>query len=206
MAKDDLRLVLENVITYAAGLEAERAKYVGAEPTIAEEMAYLSRCIDSVLDLCNAADAKGITSGGPFTVEAVRKAADGLVERRSYPPALPWAALMDDEDLREFLGDLGAAVLDYYRSEPSVPDREVLTSIEKACADWRLIAEAQHGHNTAPGPDAARQSFAERAAAESDPARRTAWRMLAEPGGGFDAYLRHPYRTGHDLPETGGTQ
>lgn len=47
-------------------------------------------------------------------------------------------------------------------------------------------------------------SFAERAAAESDPGRRAAWRMLAEPNGEFDAYLRHPYRVGHDMPETGG--
>ena len=47
-------------------------------------------------------------------------------------------------------------------------------------------------------------SFAERAGRESDPGRRAAWRMLAEPNGEFDAYLRHPYRVGHDLPETGG--
>ena len=51
-----------------------------------------------------------------------------------------------------------------------------------------------------------KETFAERADRESDPARRTAWRMLAEPEPEFHAYLRHPYRTGHDLPETGGVQ
>ncbi|MFF6781368.1 hypothetical protein [Streptomyces sp. NPDC012510] len=182
---------VESLRARVAELEAERAKYVGREPTIAEEMAYLSRCIDSVLDLCDAAEAKGITSGGPFTVEAVRKAADGLVERRAYPPALPWAQLMDDEDLREFLGDLGGAVLDYYRSEPSVPDREVLISIEKVFAEWRLIAEAQHGHNTAPGPDAVTRVFSPVAS-------------LREPEGEHYQHVHHSYRVGHDLPETGG--
>lgn len=29
---------------------------------------------------------------------------------------------------------------------------------------------------------------------------------LREPDGEFAAYLRHPYRVGHDMPETGGTQ
>ncbi|MDX2550193.1 hypothetical protein [Streptomyces stelliscabiei] len=56
----------------------------------------------------------------------------------------------------------------------------------------------------APGPDAVTPSFAERAAAETDPARRTAWRMLAEPEPEFHAYLHHPYQREHDLPEMGG--
>lgn len=44
-------------------------------------------------------------------------------------------------------------------------------------------------------------SFAERAAAESDPARRVAWRMLAEPEPEFHAWLHHENRVSHDLPE-----
>ncbi|MBE4796192.1 hypothetical protein [Streptomyces caniscabiei] len=47
-------------------------------------------------------------------------------------------------------------------------------------------------------------SFAERAAAESDPARRVAWRMLVEPEPEFHAWLHHENRVSHDLPETGG--
>src|ERR1044072_3157717 len=59
-------------------LKGELAKYVGAEPTIAEEMAHLSSCLDAVHALCDEAGAKGITSGGTFTVDAVRDAADGI--------------------------------------------------------------------------------------------------------------------------------
>lgn len=171
-----------------AELEAERKKYVGAEPTIAEEMAYLSRCIDSVLDLCSEAESKGITSGGPFTVEAVRKAADGLVERASYPPAFPWARLMDDEDRAEFLDELAESATTHASSDV------VLAEVEETCKTWRLIAEAQHGHNTAPGPDAVTAVFVPVAS-------------LREPEGEFYGALHHDYRPdlGRDLPETGGT-
>lgn len=168
-----------------AELEAERKKYVGAEPTIAEEMAYLSRCIDSVLDLCDAAEGKGITSGGPFTVEAVRKAADGLVERRSYPPALPWARLMDDEDRTDFLNELADSATTHASSHV------VLADVEDTIARWRLVGEAQHGHTTAPGLDAVTRSFVPVASLREDV---------------YESPLHHEYRVGHDLPETGGAK
>ncbi|MCL7377422.1 hypothetical protein [Streptomyces sp. 35G-GA-8] len=69
-----------------------------------------------------------------------------------YGPAFPWVALMDDDDRHEFLGELAAAAIDYYR--PETDDAATLVEIEKACMTWRLTAEAQHAHNTAPGPDA----------------------------------------------------
>lgn len=136
-----------------------------------------------------------------------------------YPLALPWAALMDDEDRAEFLDELAAAATTHASSDV------VLAEVEKACATWRLIAEAQHGHNTAPGPDALTvtfspvaslrepegepsPSFAERAAAETDPARRTAWRMLARDVTDGEHYplVHHDYQVSHDLPETGGAR
>jgi hypothetical protein len=117
-----------------------------------------------------------------------------------YPPALPWAALMDDEDLHDFLDELAASAITH------ASNARALAEVEETCARWRLIAEAQHGHNTAPGPDAAGQSFAVRAGRESDPARRAAWRMLAEPEPEFQAWLHHENRVSHDLPETGGTR
>jgi hypothetical protein len=116
----------------------------------------------------------------------------------SYSPALPWAALMDDEDLSDFLDELADA------ATANVDAVTRLAEVERACGTWRVIGEAQHGHNTAPGPDAASQSFAERAARESDSGRRVAWRMLAEPEPEFHAWLHHENRLGHDLPETGG--
>lgn len=51
--------------------------------------------------------------------------------------ALPWAADMDDSDLHLFLGDLVAAAMGRWQSDPEVPDREVLAAVEKACAGWR---------------------------------------------------------------------
>ena len=56
------------------------------------------------------------------------------------------------------------------------------------------------------GEDEPSLSFAERAGRETNPGRRAAWRMLAEPEPEFHAYLHHPYQREHDLPEAGGSQ
>ncbi|MFE6634727.1 hypothetical protein ACFVFT_14680 [Streptomyces tendae] len=69
-------------------------------------------------------------------------------EGSSYPSALPWAKHMDADDLEEFLADLTAAIV-------GRDGTAALDEVEKTCGAWRLIAEAQHAHNTAPGPDAA---------------------------------------------------
>lgn len=103
-----------------------------------------------------------------------------------YPPALPWAALLDDEDRAEFLDELAAAATTHASSDV------VLAEVEKACATWRLIAEAQHGHNTAPGPDAVTRVFVPVAS-------------LREPDGEHFAAVHHDWRLGRDLPEMGGT-
>jgi len=65
----------------------------------------------------------------------------------AYPPALPWAALMDADDLEGFLEDLVDAA-------SGDNDLSTLTEVEDAIARWRVIGEAQHAHNTAPGPNA----------------------------------------------------
>ena len=65
----------------------------------------------------------------------------------AYPPALPWAALLDADDLEGFLEDLVDAA-------SGDDDLSTLTEVESAIARWRAIGEAQHAHNTAPGPDA----------------------------------------------------
>jgi hypothetical protein len=165
-----------------AELEAERKKYVGVEPTVAEEMAYLSRCLDAVYDLCDETAAKGIASGGPFTVEAVRIAADGDRPAVSRP-ALPWAHAMSDHDLHGFLDDLVSAAMGRWRSEPEVPDRTVLADIERVCADWRTPGAGHRLDGSEFDGVAVR---------------------LAEPEPEFHGSLHHSYRLGHDLPETGG--
>lgn len=60
-------------------LREELAKYVGKEPTIAEEMQYLSDCLHAVHDLCNRVEAFAEQAGQPVPewVEQVRTAADG---------------------------------------------------------------------------------------------------------------------------------
>ncbi|MEH0417903.1 hypothetical protein [Streptomyces sp. B21-083] len=186
----DASALVAGLTARVAELELERSKYVGAEPTIAEEMAYLSRCLDSVLSLCDEQDkaARLFELSQPEWIARVREAADGLVERTSYPPALPWARLMDDEDLAEFIDELADA------ATRNATGEERLAAVEEVCGTWRLIAEAQDGHNTAPGPDAVTQVFV----------------PVASPREVMDgehyALVHHDYRTGHDRPETGGSR
>ncbi|GAA2485130.1 hypothetical protein GCM10010406_21730 [Streptomyces thermolineatus] len=66
----------------------------------------------------------------------------------AYPPALPWAAWLDADDLEEFLAELSDAA-------SGDDDLNTLAEVESTCGTWRLIAEAHHAHLTAPGPNAA---------------------------------------------------
>lgn len=66
----------------------------------------------------------------------------------TYPPAMPWAKHLDHEDLTDFLDELAASAITNATSEVA------LTEVEDTIGRWRVIAEAQHAHNTAPGPDA----------------------------------------------------
>ncbi|WP_405759513.1 hypothetical protein OG234_13510 [Streptomyces sp. NBC_01420] len=75
----------------------------------------------------------------------------GEARTGTYPLALPWALLMDDEDLNDFLGDIAAATEDTTNEGGA---RRVLDALEKVCGTWRALAETQHAHNTADGPQA----------------------------------------------------
>jgi hypothetical protein len=130
----------------------------------------------------------------------------------SYSPALPWAALMDGEDLADFLDELADSATVNASSEVR------LAEVERTCATWRLIAEAQHGHNTAPGPDAVTQVFAPVASLREDAplkgrarldasaavaAEATHWKRLGieDP---HDSPLHQSHRVPHDLPVPDG--
>lgn len=101
----------------------------------------------------------------------------------TYPPALPWAALMDADDLEGFLADLADAA-------SGDDDLSTLTEVESTIARWRVIGEAQHAHNTTPGPgadDVVPQVTKLRAVLAEDPARclkvhpfspRDGWRII----------------------------
>lgn len=134
-------------------------------------------------------------------------------EPSGYPPAFPWARLMDDEDLADFLDELAAAAITH------ASNARALAEVESTIGRWRLIAEAQHGHNTAPGPDAVTHVFAPVASLREDPlltgrarldasaardAEATHWKRLGieDP---HDSPLHHPYRLGHDLPGSDGS-
>jgi hypothetical protein len=109
--------------------------------------------------------------------------------QRTWPPALPWATTMDDEDLSDFLDELADAA-----GTPGAL-QGALAAVEDTIARWRVIAEAQHAHNTAPGPD----STARKVTPSQAP------RTVAAEGEHY-AVVHHDYRQGRDLPETGGAQ
>jgi len=210
----DVKAENETLKARIAELEAERRKYVGVEPTIAEEMAYLSRCLDSVLAFCDEQDkaARLFELPTPEWIVRVRAAAEGLVERSSYPPALPWAHAMDDGDLSMFLDDMVSAALGRWRSGPEVPDRTVLADIEKVCADWRTPGEGLRSDEPE-AADAVTQVFAPVASpreADVTPQVKKLRSLLAGQRAALedphDSPLHHSYRLGHDLPETGGTR
>lgn len=71
-----------------------------------------------------------------------------VTDTGGYPPALPWAAHMDADDLEGFLAELEEVA-------SGDDDLTTLAAVENTIATWRAIAEAQHAHNTAPGPNVA---------------------------------------------------
>lgn len=70
---------LPALLARVADLEQQLAKYVGYEPTIAEEMAELGRRLNAVDDVCDAAEEQTATRGTnlPRWVAAVRAARRG---------------------------------------------------------------------------------------------------------------------------------
>jgi TolA-binding protein len=154
MAKDDLRLVLENVIGYAAWLESERHSTNEALPDAAEALR-ANRGRIAELEQCQKNQADNFEVQAALIRQAEARVAElesQLAERDqsadTYPPALPWARLMDHEDLSDFLDELAASAITHGTSEVA------LTEVESTIARWRVIGEAQHAHNTAPGPNA----------------------------------------------------
>lgn len=141
--------------------------------------------------------------------ESVSTAAEAL--RATATQALPWAHEMPDADLSMFLDDLVSAAMNRWRTDPDgpVPDRVTLADIERVCADWRTPGEGLRGDEPETA-DAVTQVFAPVASpreADVTPQVQKLRSLLAgqravleDP---HDSPLHHPYRLGHDLPETG---
>ncbi|MFB7832063.1 hypothetical protein [Streptomyces sp. NPDC056056] len=76
-----------------AELEAERKKYVGVEPTVAEELAYVSRCLQAVHAVCDAAEKQATRWEHPLPVPEwvalVRNAANGVMDSAPELPPAP---------------------------------------------------------------------------------------------------------------------
>ncbi|MFF4489489.1 hypothetical protein ACFY0F_23820 [Streptomyces sp. NPDC001544] len=89
-AQADITALLAELAAVRAERDQARAeleKYVGKEPTVAEEMEYLSRCLNAVRDLCDKTVKQATRWEDPLPVpewvEQVRQAADG---QRSEDP------------------------------------------------------------------------------------------------------------------------
>lgn len=78
--------------------EAELERYVGKEPTVAEEMEHLSRCLNAVYDLCDEAKRGAGRWENPLPVPewvaAVEQAADGDRPTDTTPLVLRWDRLV----------------------------------------------------------------------------------------------------------------
>jgi len=107
-------------------------------------------------------------------------------------PALPWAHAMSDDDLHGFLDDLVSAAMGRWRSDPDVPDRQVLADIEKACAGWRTPGQGFRSDEPEPGPSV--EESADRLTRFFAPSQA----LREEP---HDSPLHHDYRVPRDLPE-----
>ncbi|MGW1122830.1 hypothetical protein ACWD5B_37925 [Streptomyces tanashiensis] len=95
-AAEQLRVQRDRI----AELEAERKKYVGVEPTIAEEMAYLGRCLDAVRDVCDAAEKQATRWENPLPVPEwvamIRNATDGVTVNAPALPPVPQQRQAED--------------------------------------------------------------------------------------------------------------
>ncbi|MFE7395174.1 hypothetical protein [Streptomyces sp. NPDC057557] len=78
-------------------------------------------------------------------VKVLRRRVKSADKNQGYPLALGWARQLDADDLEGFLAELAEAA-------DGVDDLATLAEVENVIATWRALGEAQHAHNTAPGP------------------------------------------------------
>lgn len=120
----------------------ELAKYVGQEPTVVEEMAYLNRCLNAVYDVCDEAKRQARRWEDPLPVPewvaTVEQAADGqrtdndLKDRRRRiyidGNGEAWISLSHDKDIR-YIGRLAGAI----------PADDTVDSVREATGSLREI-------------------------------------------------------------------
>lgn len=134
MSKDDLRLVLENTVTYAAELERQRNAFRDQRNSV---FATNERLLTEVQE---SDQARLLAENETRTVRRESEALGARGAELEKGPVLPWAHAMSDADLAGFLDSLVSAALDRWRTGPSgeaLPNRDTLAAIEKTCALWR---------------------------------------------------------------------
>ena len=153
-ADEHLREMNAELQRYAEGSEAPVLwsvynKMHSRADTAEAQATRLESCLDAVYEVCDKAEQQARRWEHPLPVPewvaTVREAADGLRGVTGARPALPWAHTMPDDDLHLFLDDLVSAAIDRWRSEPDVPDRDILANVEKVCAGWRTPGQ---GHRS----------------------------------------------------------
>ncbi|NGO72982.1 hypothetical protein [Streptomyces boncukensis] len=108
---------------------------------------------------------------------------------------LPWLPWLDNDELREFLGELASAALGYYRAEDD--DVDVLRDVERVCATYRLAAEANRGQLTAPGQADAEQEEPEDSDGFFRPGRTYVYRQDGYTAPELTAVFRVEHVTRH---------
>jgi len=92
-ALDDVVREVAALRSRVAELEAELKKYVGVEPTVADELAYVNRCLNAVYAVCDAAEKQATRWENPLPVPEwvalVRNAADGVTVNAPALPPVP---------------------------------------------------------------------------------------------------------------------
>lgn len=86
-------------------LEADLKKYVGVEPTVAEELAYVNGCLNAVYAVCDAAEKQATRWENPLPVPEwvvlVRNAADGVTINAPALPPVPQQRQSEDAHTSE---------------------------------------------------------------------------------------------------------
>jgi hypothetical protein len=123
-APEDIDALLAELAAVRAERDEARAELAkfGQEPTVVEELAYLSRCLDAVYDVCDEAKRQARRWEAPLPVAAwvatVEQAADGQRpdnpkdrRRRLYIDGKgnAWISLSHDKDIR-YIGRLAGAM------------------------------------------------------------------------------------------------
>lgn len=142
--------------------EDRRVRALGENDALRKRLGDLGRERDTLRERVAELEAERHTTNEALSdaAEQLRVDRDRIAELEAapvgggYPPALPWAKHMDADDLEGFLADLADAA-------SGDDDLTTLAAVEDAIGRWRVIGEAQHAHNTAPGPDAQTKTTAD---------------------------------------------